>query len=122
MVKALKFKFEASQPHQKEAIESVVGMFKGFSQDIAGFQLEYDVVPNIQDFYDFDEEWLYGNYQEVINTNNKIKESAGFQPDLPMNASLQYEDGFQSGRYSKYRDLPHQHSYRRDSQQVSQSY
>jgi len=94
MVKALKFKFEASQPHQKEAIESVVGMFKGFSQDIAGFQLEYDVVPNIQDFFDFDEEWLYGNYQEVINTNNKIKESAGFQPDLPMNVSLQYEDGF----------------------------
>jgi type III restriction enzyme len=94
MAKALKFKFEASQPHQKEAIDSVVGMFKGFSQDIAGFQLEYDVVPNIQDFYDFDEEWLYGNYQEVIKINNKIKESAGFQPDLPMNASLQYEDGF----------------------------
>ena len=94
MAKALKFKFEASQPHQKEAIDSVVGMFKGFSQDIAGFQLEYDVVPNIQDFYDFDEEWLYGNYQEVINTNNGLKLAAGLQPDLPMNASLMYEDGF----------------------------
>ena len=60
MARELKFKFEASQPHQKEAIDSVVGMFKGFSQDIGGFQLEYDVVPNIQDFYDFDEEWLFG--------------------------------------------------------------
>lgn len=94
MAKALKFKFEANQPHQKEAIDSVVGMFKSFSQDIAGFQLEYDVVPNIQDFYDFDEEWLYGNYQEVININNSLKLAAGLQPDLPMNASLMYEDGF----------------------------
>ena len=93
MIKALKFKFEASQPHQKVAIDSVVGMFKGFSQDIAGFQLEYDVVPNIQDYCDFDEEWLYGNYQDVINNNNNLKESEGLQPNLPMNASLQYEDG-----------------------------
>lgn len=94
MAKALKFKFEASQPHQKEAIDSVVGMFKGFSQDVSGFQLDYDVVPNIQDFYDFDEDWLYGNYQEVINTNNGLKVAAGQQPDLPMNAALMYEDGF----------------------------
>lgn len=94
MAKALKFKFEASQPHQKEAIDSVIGMFRGFSQDIAGFQLDYDVVPNIQDFYDFDEEWLYGNYQEVINANNGLKLAAGLQPDLPMNASLKFEDGF----------------------------
>lgn len=94
MAKALKFRFEANQPHQKEAIDSVVGMFKGFSQDIASFQLEYDVIPNIQDFYDFDEEWLYGNYQEIINTNNGLKLAAGLQPDLPMNTSLMSEDGF----------------------------
>jgi type III restriction enzyme len=94
MAKALKFKFEAGQPHQKEAIDSVVGMFKGFSQDVAGFQLEFDVVPNIQDFCDFDEEWLYGNYQEVINSNNALKLAAGLQPDLPMNAFLMSEDGF----------------------------
>jgi type III restriction enzyme len=93
MTKILKFKFEASQPHQMEAIESVIGIFKGFSQDIAGFQLEYDVVPNIQNFFDFDEEWLYGNYQEVVNTNNGLKLAAGLQPDLPMNTSLIYEDG-----------------------------
>jgi type III restriction enzyme len=94
MARELKFKFEASQPHQKEAIDSVVGMFKGFSQDIAGFQLEYDVVPNIQDFYDFDEEWLLGNYREVIKTNNGLKMAAGLQPDLPMNPTLMFEEGF----------------------------
>lgn len=94
MVKTLKFKFESGLPHQKEAIDSVVNMFNGFSQDVTGFQLGHDVVPNIQDFYDFDENWLYGNYQEIINTNNSLKEAAGVQPDLQMNTSLAYEDGF----------------------------
>ncbi len=94
MIKSLKFKFEASQTHQKEAVDSVVAMFKGFSQDTAGFQLEYDAVPNIQDFYDFDEEWLYSNYLDVINTNNGLKLEKGLQPDLQINSSLVYEDGF----------------------------
>ncbi|GGB24894.1 hypothetical protein GCM10011511_56030 [Puia dinghuensis] len=71
-----------------------MGLFKGFSQDIAGFQLENDVIPNIQDFYDFDEEWLYSNYHEVVTTNNKQKESIGFQAGLPMNPSLDYDNGF----------------------------
>jgi len=97
MANSLKFKFEASQPHQREAIDSVVGMFKGFSQNISGFQLVYDVVPNIQDLYDNDmlgNDWLYGNYVDIINTNNERRDANGLQPDLPMNASLDYEDGF----------------------------
>lgn len=93
MAKALKFKFEANQPHQIEAIDSVVGMFKGFPQNIADFQMEYDVIPN-GDFDNFGEEWLYGNYQDVINTNNGFKLAAGLEPELPMNPSLIYEDGF----------------------------
>lgn len=93
MVKTLKFKFEANQPHQKEAIDSVVGLFKGFSQDIAGIQLGYDVIPNIKDFYDLDEEWLYGNYRDLVNYNNELKTAVDLQPDLPLNPSLIYEDG-----------------------------
>lgn len=94
MAKTQNFKFESNQPHQKEAIESVVGIFKGFSQEIGGFQMEHDVVPNIKEFYEFGEEWLYGNYQEVINSNNNLKIAAGLQSDLPLNPFLRYEEGF----------------------------
>src|SRR5690349_9694564 len=94
MSKALKFKFESGQQHQKDAIDSLIGMFKGFSQEIESFQFEYDVIPNIQDFYDFDESWLYGNYQEVVEINNSYRLAAGLQPDLPTNPSLLYDDGF----------------------------
>jgi type III restriction enzyme len=94
MSKTLKFKFESDLPHQKEAVDSVVNLFRGFSQDISDFQLGQDEISNIRDFYEFDENWLYGNYQGIINTNNSLKEVAGVQPDLPMNTSLIYEDGF----------------------------
>lgn len=97
MAKVLKFKFEPGQQHQVEAIDSLVNIFKGFSQEIVGFQLDDDVKPNIQEFYDFDEGWLYGNYQDVVNTNNSLRTAAGFQPDLPMNNSLEYDDGFMLG-------------------------
>jgi type III restriction enzyme len=101
MNKALKFKFESNLAHQKEAIESVVDLFKGFSQEItSAFKLygtepgAEDVVPNIQNFFDFEEDWLFGNYQEIINKNNESKSAAGLQPDLPLNPSLIYENGF----------------------------
>lgn len=94
MAKTLKFKFESGQPHQKEAIDSVVGLFAGFTQEITDFSFEYDVVPNIREFYDFDEEWLYSNYQEVISTNNNLRLTSGHQADLSMNTSLAFDDGF----------------------------
>ena len=37
MAKALKFKFESNQPHQKEAIDSVVGMFKASHKKLQAF-------------------------------------------------------------------------------------
>jgi len=93
MSKTLRFKFEASQLHQNEATESLIGLFKGFSQDIAGFQLEYDVIPNIQDFYDFEEEWLHSNYEDVIKLNNDLKIARGLQPDIDKNSPLVFDDG-----------------------------
>jgi type III restriction enzyme len=93
MARSLRFKFEASQSHQNESIQSVIGLFKEFSQDIAGFQLEYDVIPNIQDFYDFEEEWLYSNYLDVIKLNNELKIAKGLQPDIDKNSSLVFDDG-----------------------------
>jgi type III restriction enzyme len=93
MSKMLQFKFESNQQHQKEAIDSVIGLFKGFSQDIFGIELGYEVIPNIKDFYDFDEEWLYGNYLQIVNYNNELKKCVDVQPDLPLNPSLIYEEG-----------------------------
>ncbi|MCL2042641.1 MAG: DEAD/DEAH box helicase family protein [Treponema sp.] len=86
----LRFKFESGQPHQREAVDSVVNLFTGFSQETADFSLAHDVVPNIIED-EFNTEWLYANYAEIIAAN---RNSAETQAELPMNPVLEYEDGF----------------------------
>jgi len=89
-IKPLKFKFESDQPHQNEAIHSVVNLFTGFSQNIVDFSLANDVVPNFND-EEFEQEWLYSNYAEIIATN---KNSAETQAELPLVPSPgEYENG-----------------------------
>lgn len=93
MPQELKFKFDPNQSHQIEAVESVINLFNGFSQDITDFQMISDVVPNISENTDFNEDWLYGNYIEVVDRNNQIKEENGFKSDLSGGLFLEYEDG-----------------------------
>lgn len=93
MAKELKFKFDPNQPHQKDAVDSIIGLFKGFSQDFQDFQMISDVVPNIPEYTDLNEDWLHGNYIEVVERNNQIKEESGFKGDLPGGMFLEYDDG-----------------------------
>jgi len=86
MAKIREFKFEENQQHQREAIESIVNLFKGFSEQTGfidnDFSLSYHAekivsnIPNPDD--DLNESWLYGNYQEVISSYNESKMPQGY--------------------------------------------
>jgi len=90
--KQLKFQFQSGLAHQVYAIDSIVNLFAGFSQNISqDFAFENDVVPNINPWYEFDEEWLYSNYRDVVETNRK---SAEINADILINDRLSYDDGF----------------------------
>jgi len=82
MAKIQEFKFEENQPHQKEAIDSIINLFKGFyeqtmfidSTDFSLSQNDEEIVGNIPDpDEDINEQWLYGNYQEIISAYNESK-------------------------------------------------
>ena len=94
--KPLKFQFQSGLAHQVYAIDSVVNLFTDYSREFlptsqaADFVLENDVVPNIDPYYEFDEEWLYSNYREVVETNRK---SAEIRADIPINDRLAYDNG-----------------------------
>jgi len=91
--KTLKFQFQSGLAHQIYAVDSVVNLFTDYSRDFsqADFTFENDVVPNIDPWYEFDEEWLYSNYREVTETNRKSTE---IRADIPINDRLIYDDGF----------------------------
>jgi len=90
--KPLKFQFQSGLAHQVYAVDSVVNLFAEYSWEISqeDFTFENDVIPNIDPWYEFDEEWLYSNYRDVVETNKK---SAEIQADIPINDHLSYDDG-----------------------------
>jgi type III restriction enzyme len=77
MARISEFKFEENQQHQKEAIESIVNLFSGYSQDDIVFSLAQNdegIVGNVPDpDDDLSEQWLYGNYQDIITAYNESK-------------------------------------------------
>ena len=90
--KSLKFQFQSGLAHQVYAVDSVVNLFVDYSQaETIDFVLGNDVVPNIDPYYEFDEEWLYSNYRSVVEINRK---SAEIRADIPINDRLAYDNGF----------------------------
>jgi len=113
MAKINEFKFEENQQHQKEAIESVVNLFRGYSQNKSEFYLsggDGTIMGNIPDpEEDLGGQWLLGNYQDVISSYNESKMPKGytwFDKDmkehvedtlirqLPLNSSVETIEGF----------------------------
>ena len=88
--KSLKFQFQSGLAHQVYAVDSIVNLFADYSSDLSheqavDFALGNDVVPNIDLYYEFDEEWLYSNYRNVVETNRKSPE---IQADIQINDRL----------------------------------
>ncbi|MCL2137923.1 MAG: DEAD/DEAH box helicase family protein [Treponema sp.] len=89
--KPLKFQFQSGLAHQVYAVDSIVNLFNDYSQEQAtDFSLENDVVPNIDPYYEFDEEWLYSNYRSVVEANRR---SDDIRADIPIIDRLIYNNG-----------------------------
>jgi type III restriction enzyme len=82
MAKISEFKFEENQQHQKEAIDAIVNLFNAYPQDNFDFTLSRDdeaIAGNIPDpDGDLGEQWLHGNYQDVISAYNESKMPRGY--------------------------------------------
>ncbi|MEQ8192785.1 MAG: DEAD/DEAH box helicase family protein, partial [Candidatus Eremiobacterota bacterium] len=78
----IKFKFDPNQEHQIKAVNSVVKLFDGFSQELIKSNLFTELVPNIGLYEEFDTMWLSGNLNDIQEQNN-----------LSKNPNLVYDDG-----------------------------
>lgn len=92
----LKIHFESDQQHQIRAIESTVGLFKGYTKRETAFQLGDDTIANIDQYEMLDEEWLFDNLLEVQKENGLVEDMF-----------LNFDDGFEligidSWRYPYY--------------------
>jgi type III restriction enzyme len=66
----LQFKFDANQPHQLHAVESIVRLFEGMSRTESAFRLGDDVVCNLPPGDDLSEQLLFDNLIAVQQANN----------------------------------------------------
>lgn len=82
MSKNIRLKFESNQEHQNIAVNSVVNLFNGFSQNLIVNEFSSDIAPNIEPYYNLEENWLLDNLQAVQEQNN-------LQPSL----ALDVDDG-----------------------------
>lgn len=83
MSKILKFRFDPNQGHQLKAIESTISLFDGLSLLDSACWFGDEIVPNIDRFESFEEEWLNSNLK-VIQNENKISSNESI---------LYYDDG-----------------------------
>lgn len=67
---AFQFKFNASLPHQTEAISNVVVLFDGLAKADVGFQLSNEIVPNVPEADDLADYWLEENLHSVQQRHN----------------------------------------------------
>ncbi|MFN3337750.1 MAG: DEAD/DEAH box helicase family protein, partial [Thermomicrobium sp.] len=76
----LKLHFDPNQPHQLQAVRSVVDLFDGLAKQDTTYGMWSDIIGNITDGDELDEEWLVENVRAVQRQNNA--ESAGSQLDI----------------------------------------
>ncbi len=82
MSKNIRLKFESNQEHQNIAVGSVVNLFNGFSQRLIVNEFSSDIAPNIEPYYNLEENWLLDNLQAAQEQNS-------LQPSL----ALDVDDG-----------------------------
>lgn len=92
----LKIQFESDQPHQIQAISSIVRLFEDYRKTPKGFQMGDDTNPNLDPEECLDESWLFDNLLAVQRQNGLVEDML-----------LNFEDGFEmigldSWRYPYY--------------------
>ncbi|MBN2532676.1 MAG: DEAD/DEAH box helicase family protein [Spirochaetales bacterium] len=94
----MKLQFEADLKFQTEAVDAVIDLFDGFSQEANDFSLTSEIVPNIApgSFLDWDE--VFDNYLEVYERNGiktdytprQLDTDSGMQLNIPGAKNVQY--------------------------------
>lgn len=98
MSKNIKLKFESNQEHQNIAVNSVVNLFDGFSQSLVVNEFSSEIAPNIEPYYNLEENWLLDNLQAVQETNS-------LQPSLALDVDdgpMLDIDGYNTHRFPCY--------------------
>lgn len=78
----IRLKFDPNQNHQTRAVESVVGLFDGFSKIETGI-MGGEIASNLPEFYSFDKTWLLDNLNAVQRVNG-----------LPVCLDVEVDSGF----------------------------
>jgi type III restriction enzyme len=65
----LTLQFDPNQPHQLDAIQSVVRLFKGMTRQQGAVLLQQQVVPNLPPLQTLSETWLYDNLRQIQQEN-----------------------------------------------------
>ncbi|MDW8279255.1 MAG: DEAD/DEAH box helicase family protein [Anaerolineales bacterium] len=96
----LRLQFDPSQPHQLEAIQSVLDLFEGFSPRPAAAMLQAEVLPNLPPYESLNEDWLADNLRRVQERNGL---PAPLLPGLETEEGLVLEGaGTESWRYPSF--------------------
>ncbi len=85
MAKQLQLKFDPNQPHQLDAVESVVRLFEGLPSRTASFALGDEIIPNLPKYETMAESWLFNNLRQVQEDNHLQL------PQIPL--GLEVDDG-----------------------------
>lgn len=65
----LRLQFDPHQPHQLEAIQSVLDLFEGFTPRPAAAMFQAEIIPNLPPFESLNEDWLADNLRRVQERN-----------------------------------------------------
>lgn len=65
----LRLQFDPNQPHQLDAVQSVVGLFEGLPRQQGAELLQQQVVPNLPPYQTLSEPWLADNLRAVQQQN-----------------------------------------------------
>lgn len=77
----IRIQFDANQPHQNDAVASVVDLFAGlFRDDSTDWSLGDEIAPNLAPYIQFDPVWLLDNLQ-AVQRRNKCTESLSIETE-----------------------------------------
>ncbi len=96
----LKLQFDPNQPHQLDAIRSVVDLFEGFTPPPPAAMLQAEIVPNLPPYENLNEDWLADNLRRVQERNELPRL---LLPSLEVDEGLVLEGaGYESWRYPSF--------------------